>query len=82
MPTLNRASAWVLASSLAFAGIVAAQAQQAPLAEPKAAVPVTPAIPGGDAQHAHPADRSAERGAGGAGIRYCEVMFAARAMRV
>lgn len=50
MPTMNRAGSWVLAGSLAFAGSVAAQAPQAPLAEPKAAVPVTATVPGSGTQ--------------------------------
>ena len=48
MPTLSRASAWVLASSLAFSAGAVAQGQQAPQTEPKSAAPVsaTPGVEG------------------------------------
>jgi hypothetical protein len=51
MPTMNRASAWVLVASLGFAGSVAAQGQQPPQVDPKVAVPAT-VTPAGAGQQA------------------------------
>lgn len=50
MPTINRASAWVLAASLGYAGSVAAQGQQPTQVDPKLAVPAT--VPAGATQQA------------------------------
>ena len=58
MPTMNRASAWVLVASLGFAGCAAAQ--QPPQVDPKAALPANVA----PASAAQPAPRIPSSGSG------------------